>query len=44
MQKIIVNNVENPLDKKKAFEIRNLVFCKEQKVSEKIINHLKKLL
>ena len=36
MLKIIVNNIENPSDKKKAFEIRNLVFCKEQKVSKKI--------
>ena len=31
MLKIIVNNIENPSDKKKAFEIRDLVFCKEQK-------------
>ena len=36
MLKIIVNNIKNPSDKKKAFEIRNLVFCKEQKVSKKI--------
>ena len=36
MLKIIVNNIENPSDKKKAFEIRDLVFCKEQKVSKKI--------
>ena len=36
MLKIIVNNVENSSDEKTAFEIRNLVFCKEQKVSEKI--------
>ena len=36
MLKIIVNNIEKPSDKKKAFEIRYLVFCKEQKVSKKI--------
>ena len=36
MLKIIVDNIENPSDKKKAFEIRDLVFCKEQKVSKKI--------
>ena len=36
MLKIIVNKIENKSDKKKAFEIRNLVFCKEQKVSKKI--------
>ena len=36
MLKIIVNNIENLSDKKKAFEIRNLVFCKEQKVSKTI--------
>ncbi len=36
MLKIIVNNIENLSDKKKAFEIRDLVFCKEQKVSKKI--------
>ena len=36
MLKIIVNNIKNPSDKEKAFEIRNLVFCKEQKVSKKI--------
>ena len=36
MPNIIVNNIENASDKKKAFEIRDLVFCKEQKVSKKI--------
>ena len=36
MPYIIVNNIENASDKKKAFEIRDLVFCKEQKVSKKI--------
>ena len=36
MPNIIVNNIENVSDKKKAFEIRDLVFCKEQKVSKKI--------
>ena len=36
MQKIIVNNIENPSDKEKAFKIRDLVFCKEQKVSKTI--------
>ena len=36
MLNIIVNNIENASDKKKAFEIRDLVFCKEQKVSKKI--------
>ena len=36
MLNIIVNNIENPSDKKKAFEIRDLVFCKEQKVSKKL--------
>ena len=33
---ILVNSIKNQLDKKKAFEIRNLVFCVEQKVSKKI--------
>ena len=33
---IIVNNIKNQSDKKKAFEIRNLVFCEEQKVSKEI--------
>ena len=33
---IFVNNIKNQTDKKKAFEIRNLVFCVEQKVSKKI--------
>ena len=36
MLKIIVNNIVNSADKKKAFEIRDLVFCKEQKVSKTI--------
>ena len=35
MLKIIVNNIENPSDKNNAFKIRDLVFCKEQKVSKK---------
>ena len=33
---ILVNNIKDQFDKKKAFEIRNLVFCVEQKVSKKI--------
>ena len=33
---IFVNNIKDQFDKKKAFEIRNLVFCEEQKVSKKI--------
>ena len=33
---IFVNNIKDKSDKKKAFEIRNLVFCEEQKVSKKI--------
>ena len=33
---VTVNNIKDQSDKKKAFEIRNLVFCKEQKVSKKI--------
>ena len=33
---IFVNNINDQADKKKAFEIRNLVFCEEQKVSKKI--------
>ena len=33
---IFVNNIKDQTDKKKAFEIRNLVFCVEQKVSKKI--------
>ena len=33
---IFVNNIKVLSDKKKAFEIRNLVFCVEQKVSKKI--------
>tara|TARA_B100000963_G_scaffold46340_1_gene34657 strand:- start:8 stop:481 length:474 start_codon:yes stop_codon:yes gene_type:complete len=36
MQIIFVNSIKDHSDKKKAFEIRNLVFCKEQKVSKKI--------
>ena len=36
MLNIFVYNIENPSDKKKAFKIRDLVFCKEQKVSKKI--------
>ena len=36
MQIITVNNVKDQSDKKKAFEIRNLVFCEEQKVSKEI--------
>ena len=33
---ILVNNIKDQSDKKKAFKIRNLVFCVEQKVSKKI--------
>ena len=33
---IIVNNIKDQSDENKAFEIRNLVFCEEQKVSKKI--------
>ena len=33
---IFVNNIKDKSDKKKAFEIRNLVFCEEQKVLKKI--------
>ena len=33
---IFVNNISDQSDKKKAFEIRNLVFCEEQKVSKEI--------
>ena len=36
MLKITVNNIENPSDNNNAFKIRDLVFCKEQKVSKKI--------
>ena len=36
MLNIVVYNIENPSDMKKAFKIRDLVFCKEQKVSKKI--------
>ena len=33
---IFVKNIKDQSGKKKAFEIRNLVFCEEQKVSKKI--------
>ena len=33
---IFVKNIKDQSDKIKAFEIRNLVFCEEQKVSKKI--------
>ena len=33
---IFVNKIKDQSDKKKAFEIRNLVFCEEQKVSREI--------
>ena len=36
MPAILVKNIKDLSDKKKAFEIRDLVFCKEQKVSKKI--------
>ena len=36
MLNITVNNIEYAADKKKAFAIRDLVFCKEQKVSKEI--------
>ena len=36
MQIILVNNIKNQSDKAKAFEIRSLVFCEEQKVSKEI--------
>ena len=36
MSIIFVNKIKDQSDKKKAFEIRNLVFCEEQKVSKKI--------
>ena len=36
MSIILVKNIKNQSDKKKAFEIRNLVFCEKQKVSKKI--------
>ena len=36
MLEIIINNIVNSSDKKKAFEIRDLVFCKEQKVKKQI--------
>ena len=34
MTKIFVKNIKNKFDQKKAFEIRNKVFCEEQKVSK----------
>ena len=36
MSIILVNNIKDQSDKTKAFEIRNLVFCEEQKVSKEI--------
>ena len=36
MSKIVVENIKDQLNQKKAFEIRNLVFCKEQNVSKTI--------
>ena len=33
---IFVDHIKDQSDKKKAFKIRNLVFCEEQKVSKKI--------
>ena len=33
---ILVNNIKDQSDKAKAFEIRSLVFCEEQKVSKEI--------
>ena len=36
MSIIFVNNIKDESDQRKAFEIRDLVFCKEQKVSKKI--------
>ena len=33
---IFVNKIKDLSDKKKAFEIRDLVFCEEQKVSKEI--------
>ncbi len=36
MQIILVNNIKDQSDKAKAFEIRSLVFCEEQKVSKEI--------
>ena len=36
MSIILVNNIKYQSDKTKAFEIRNLVFCEEQKVSKEI--------
>ena len=34
MTNIFVKNIKNKFDQKKAFEIRNKVFCEEQKVSK----------
>ena len=34
MTNIFVKNIKDKFDKKKAFEIRNKVFCEEQKVSK----------
>ena len=34
MTKIFVKNIKDKYDQKKAFEIRNKVFCEEQKVSK----------
>lgn len=36
MEKIFVKNIKDQFDQKKAFEIRNKVFCEEQKVSKTI--------
>ena len=36
MSIILINNIKYQSDKTKAFEIRNLVFCEEQKVSKEI--------
>ena len=36
MPAILVNNIKDQSDKKKAFKIRHLVFCIEQKVSKEI--------
>ena len=34
MKQIFVKNIKDKFDQKKAFEIRNKVFCEEQKVSK----------
>ena len=34
MTNIFVKNIKDKFDQKKAFEIRNKVFCEEQKVSK----------